>query len=187
MKRSGPAYLRLTRQKLDDVNGDGYRFEFGKAVTLRDGSDVLLIGTGATVQEALREADELSTAGTSARVMNVHTLKPLDAEGIVAAAQASANKVVTVEDHNVVGGLGSAVAEALSEAGSGARLKVLGCQDYGQSGTSEELYDAYGIAPEPERIAYSVQELGLKHVVITMVARDDLPDGSGNRHGHRHR
>src|SRR5436305_11547171 len=66
-EHEGPAFLRLTRQKLDDVNGDGYRFEFGKAVTLRDGSDVLLIGTGATVQEALRAADELSTAGTSAR------------------------------------------------------------------------------------------------------------------------
>ena len=145
-EHEGPAFLRLTRQKLDDVNGDGYRFEFGKAVTLREGSDVLLVGTGATVQEALHAADELKGDGIEARVLNVHTLKPLDAEGIVRAAEASANRVVTVEDHNVIGGLGSAVAEALAEAGSAARLKILGCHDYGQSGSAEELYDAYGIS-----------------------------------------
>jgi transketolase len=145
-EHEGPAFLRLTRQKLDDVNGDGYRFEFGKAVTLREGTDVLLVGTGATVQEALKAADELKGEGIEARVLNVHTLKPVDAEGIVQAAQAGGNRVVTVEDHNVIGGLGSAVAEALAEAGSGARLKVLGCHDYGQSGSSEELYDAYGIS-----------------------------------------
>jgi len=145
-EHEGPAFLRLTRQKLDDVNDDGYRFEFGKAVTLLECFDVLLVGTGATVQEALKAADELAGEGVQARVLNVHTLKPIDAEGVVAAADSSGGRVVTVEDHNVVGGLGSAVAEVLAEAGSGARLKVLGCHDYGQSGSAEELYDAYGIS-----------------------------------------
>ena len=140
----GPAYLRLTRQKLDDVNGDSYRFEFGKAVQLREGNDVCLIGTGATVQEALKAADELDAEGISARVLNVHTIKPIDADGIKAAA-ADCRRIVTVEDHNVAGGLGSAVAEVIAQS-NGARVTILGVRDYGQSGSAEELYDAYGIS-----------------------------------------
>jgi len=141
----GPAFLRLTRQKLDDVTGDS-TFEFGKVAKLREGSDVCLFASGATVQEALKAAEELASDGIEACVVNVHTLAPLDAEGIVREAEHCGGKAVSVEDHNVVGGLGSAVAEALVQAGSGARLTVLGCRDYGQSGTSEELYDAYGIS-----------------------------------------
>jgi transketolase len=142
----GPAFLRLTRQKLDDVNPKGYRFEFGKAVVLRDGSDVALVGTGATVQEALKAAEELEKNGIAARVINVHTIKPIDADAIAAAAGECAGRVITVEDHNVHGGLGSAVAEALAENGmDGAKLTVLGTRDYGQSGSPEELYAAYGI------------------------------------------
>jgi transketolase len=142
----GPVFLRLTRQKLDDVNPQDYRFEFGKAVTLRDGSDVALVGTGATVQEALKAADELAGENVSARVINVHTIKPVDEETLVKAAR-ECRAVVTVEDHNVLGGLGSAVAEVLAAAGTdGTRLTVLGVRDYGQSGTSEELYEEYGIS-----------------------------------------
>jgi transketolase len=140
----GPAYLRLTRQKLDDVNGDDYRFEFGKAVQLRDGSDVCLIGTGATVQEALKAADELAGEGISARVLNVHTIKPIDADAIKAAAR-ECKRIVTVEDHNVAGGLGSAVAEVVAQS-NGARVTIVGVRDYGQSGSPDELYDAYGIS-----------------------------------------
>ena len=142
----GPVFLRLTRQKLEDMNPKDYRFEFGQAVVLRDGSDVALIGTGATVQEAMKAAEELDGDGTSARVINVHTIKPLDADTVLRAAR-ECKRLVTVEDHNVIGGLGSAVAEALASDGAeGARLTVLGCRDYGQSGTAEELYDAYGIS-----------------------------------------
>jgi transketolase len=142
----GPAFLRLTRQKLDDVNPKDYRFEFGKAVTLREGSGVALIGTGATVHEALKAADELENEGVSVCVINVHTLKPLDAETLVKAAR-ECRAVITVEDHNVHGGLGSAVAEALAAAGTnGTRLTVLGVRDYGQSGSPEELYEEYGIS-----------------------------------------
>ncbi len=145
-EHEGPAYLRLTRQKLDDVNHDGYRFEFGKVSKVRDGSDVCLFATGATVQEALQAAEELAKDGIEACVVNVHTLAPVDAEGIVREAEHCGGKAVSVEDHNVVGGLGSAVAESLAQAGSGARLTVLGCRDYGQSGSAAELYDAYGIS-----------------------------------------
>ena len=140
----GPAYLRLTRQKLEDVNGEGYRFEFGKAVQLRDGTDVCLIGTGATVQEALKAADEISRDGISARVLNVHTIAPIDRDAILAAA-ADCHRIITVEDHNVAGGLGSAVAEVVAQ-WNGARVTILGTRDYGQSGSPEELYDAYGIS-----------------------------------------
>jgi transketolase len=145
-EHEGPAYLRLTRQKVDDVNADGYRFEFGKVSKLRDGSDVCLFATGATVQEALQAAEQLAGDGIQASVVNVHTLAPLDAEGIVREAKAAANRAVSVEDHHVVGGLGSAVAESLAQAGAGVKLTVLGCRDYGQSGSAAELYDAYGIS-----------------------------------------
>jgi transketolase len=145
-EHEGPAYLRLTRQKVDDVNAGGYRFEFGKVSKLRDGSDVCLFATGATVQEALQAAEQLAGDGIQASVVNVHSLAPLDAEGIVREAKAAANRAVSVEDHHVVGGLGSAVAESLAQAGAGVMLTVLGCRDYGQSGSSAELYDAYGIS-----------------------------------------
>ncbi|MEX0832671.1 MAG: transketolase C-terminal domain-containing protein [Actinomycetota bacterium] len=139
-----PAYLRLTRQKLEDVNARDYKFDFGRAVTLRESDDVVLMGTGATVHEALKAADELAKDGTKARVLNFHTIKPIDGTAILEAAKTG--KIVSVEDHHVSGGLGSAVAEVLAEAGSGARLTILGTKDYGQSGTPEELYDAYGIS-----------------------------------------
>ena len=142
----GPVFLRLTRQKLEDMNPKDYQFEFGGAVVLRDGTDVALFGTGATVQEAMRAAEELEGDGISARVINVHTIKPIDAETVRRAAR-ECKRLVTVEDHNVIGGLGSAVAEALSSDGvDGAGLTVLGCRDYGQSGSPEELYEAYGIS-----------------------------------------
>jgi len=143
----GPVFLRLTRQKLDDVNPKDYRFEFGKAVALRDGTDVALFGTGATVQEALKAAEELEKDGISARVINIHTIKPIDATTITTAARECRGRLVSVEDHNLIGGLGSAVAEALAQEGTdGARLTVLGVRDYGQSGSADELYDAYGIS-----------------------------------------
>jgi transketolase len=145
VEHQGPVYLRLTRQKVADVNPADYRFEVGKAVVLREGSDVALIASGGTVQEAIRAADSLGSEGIAARVVNVHTIKPIDKQTILEAA-GDCGKVVTVEDHNVVGGLGSAVAEVLAEAGTDARLTVLGAKDYGQSGTPEELYEEYGIS-----------------------------------------
>lgn len=148
----GPAYLRLTRQKLEDVNGDDYRFDFGKAVQLRDGSDVAIFGTGATVQEALKAADSLDRDGVGARVLNAHTLKPFDEEAVLRTA-ADCRALVTVEDHSVTGGLGSAVAEVLASGDGHAPLMVLGTRDFGESGPSEELYEKHGISGD--RVAES--------------------------------
>ena len=145
LDHEGPAYLRLTRQKVEDVNPDDYRFEFGKAVQLRDGADVAILATGGTVQEAKKACDELAGGGVEAKLLNVHTLEPIDAEAILRAAE-ECGRLVTVEDHNERGGLGSAVAEVLAEHGAGATLTVLAVRDFGQSGSADELYDHYGIS-----------------------------------------
>lgn len=151
----GPVYLRLTRQKVDDVNPAAYRFEFGKAVKLRDGSDVAIFGTGATVQEALKAADALAEEGVSARVVNVHTVKPLDEDAVLAAA-ADCRALVTVEDHSAMGGLGSAVAEVLATSDGRSPLLILGTRDFGESGSAEELYEKHGISGP--RVAESTRQ-----------------------------
>ncbi|HVL90351.1 MAG TPA: transketolase C-terminal domain-containing protein, partial [Actinomycetota bacterium] len=111
LEHDGPVFLRLMRQATEDVHGDDYRFTLGKADVLRDGSDVALIATGALVQESLKAADALGEDGIAARVINIHTIKPLDAEAIARAA-ADCGAIVTAEDHAIEGGLGGAVAEA---------------------------------------------------------------------------
>ena len=142
----GPAFLRLTRQKVDPVNdGNGYRFEFGKAVTLRDGNDIALVASGALVQESLKAAEILDGEGISARVINVHTIQPFDRDAIVEAARQTEH-VVSAEDHNVNGGLSSAVAEAIAEAGVGAKLARVGLRSFGESGSQQELYEKYGLS-----------------------------------------
>jgi transketolase len=141
----GPAFLRLTRQKVSDVNGDDYRFEFGKAVQLRDGSDVAIVATGAAVGEAVKAAEALDGEGISTRVLNVHTIQPLDQDAVLRAA-ADCRAIVTVEDHSARGGLGGAVAETLAQRDGGARLHVIGMRTFGESGTSEELYEKYGLS-----------------------------------------
>jgi len=145
LEHDGPAFLRLTRQDVEDVNGDGYRFEFGKAVPLRGGSDVAIVATGATVGEAVKAAEMLDGDGVSASVLNIHTISPLDEEAILDAATGP-RAVVTVEDHSAHGGLGSAVAEVLaSRNGSVAPLRVVGLRTFGESGSPKELYAKYGL------------------------------------------
>jgi transketolase len=145
VEHEGPAFLRLTRQGVEDVNGDGYRFEFGKAVTLRDGSDVAILATGAPVGESVGAAEQLSGEGISTRVVNVHTIKPLDEEAVRAAA-AECRAVVTVEDHSVHGGLGGAVAEVLASSDGGrAPLHRVGMSAFGESGSPPELYEKFGL------------------------------------------
>ncbi len=117
LEHDGPAFLRLTRQKLDAIHGDGYTFQFGKAEVLRDGDDIALVATGALVQESLKAAELLAGDGIQARVLNVHTIAPFDDDAIVAAARDTGASCYACEDHNVNGGLGSAVAEALAESG----------------------------------------------------------------------
>ncbi|MGH2727467.1 MAG: transketolase C-terminal domain-containing protein, partial [Actinomycetota bacterium] len=138
------------------VHGDDYRFQFGKAETLRDGSDVALIGTGALVQECLKAAELLEGEGISARVLNVHTIAPLDRETIAAAVRDTGH-VLTAEDHNVNGGLGSAVAEVVAEEGLDAKLARVATHWYGESGTAAELYEKFGLSAS--RVADSARTL----------------------------
>ncbi|MGI6037205.1 MAG: transketolase family protein [Limnochordia bacterium] len=144
----GPVYIRIGRIEVPNLYGDDYRFELGKAVTMREGSDVTLVATGTMVALALEAAETLAKEGISARVLNVHTIKPLDKEAILAAAEETKG-IVTIEEHSVIGGLGSAVAEVVSEKG-GAPVRRLGVQDvFGQSSNSyEELLAVYGLTAE---------------------------------------
>jgi transketolase len=146
----GPAFIRTTRQALERVNAEGYKFELGKAVTLREGNDVAIFATGGTVQGAVHAHDALKAAGISARVINVHSLQPFDAATVAKAARECKGGIVTAEDHRITGGLGSAVAEAIAESGIGARLHRIGIPAFGESGAPSELYkhfelDAAGI------------------------------------------
>jgi len=110
----GPVYLRLGRNAANVVHSPGVEFQLGKMIRLRDGNDLTLIATGHQVEQALLAAAELAAEGIQARVLDCHTIKPIDAEAIEAAARETAG-IVTVEDHNIVGGLGSAVAEVVAE------------------------------------------------------------------------
>ena len=149
----GPAYLRTTRQKLERVNDPAtYKFELGKAVELvPGGTDAVIFATGGEVAFAVQAAQALKAEGLSVGVTNIHTIKPLDAAAVARLA-GQAKAVVTAEDHQINGGLGSAVAEALAEAGIGRKLLRIGLRDtFGESGTPEELLahfkmDAKGIA-----------------------------------------
>jgi transketolase len=139
----GPLYLRLTRQNLEPVHGDAYRFQFGKVDVLRPGSDVSILATGGPLANALAAAKALAAEGVSAEVINVATVKPLDEEGIVASA-AKTGRVVTVEDHSIHGGLGSAVAELLGER-LPTPLKRIGVTTFGESGDLKGLYAKHGL------------------------------------------
>jgi len=140
----GPFYVRLPRGKTLDVHPPGWRFELGRATVLRDGQDVTLAACGLMVGVALEAAEELAAGGVDARVINVSTLKPLDINTLEQAARET-GAVVTLEEHSVIGGLGSAVCEALSGCCPVPVLR-LGIQDqFGQSGTAEELLKHYGL------------------------------------------
>jgi transketolase len=137
-----PAYLRLTRQAVEDVHDESYKFEFGKADVLRDGKDVAVFCTGGIVSNTIHAVQALAGEGIDARVINIHTIKPLDADAVVKAAR-ECGRVVTIEDHSIIGGLGGAVAEVLAEHAP-TKMKRIGVQDvFGESGTPEDLYRKY--------------------------------------------
>lgn len=140
-----PAFLRLMRQGTRPIHDEGYRFEIGKVEAVRDGNDLLFVATGALVQECLDAAETLAKEGIEAAVLNAHTLAPFDAAA-VAEASSRTRLVVSAEDHNINGGLGSAVAEAVAEAGTGVRLVRIAVEAYGQSGAGDDLYDHYGLS-----------------------------------------
>ncbi|WP_417093291.1 transketolase family protein [Intestinimonas timonensis] len=149
MDYDGPAYLRLGRSAVEDLTGDlpGYAFQLGKGVTLRDGGDVTIIAVGLMVQEAMKAAETLAAEGIQARVIDMHTVKPLDEELVLKAAKET-GCIVTTEEHNIVGGLGSAVAEYLSGV---CPVPVVrhGVEDvFGRSGKASEVLAAYGLTAD---------------------------------------
>ena len=144
----GPAYMRLGRLAVDTVTDaiPGYTFELGKGVTLKDGSDVTIIAVGMMVQMALKAASDLALEGISARVIDMHTIKPLD-EALVLKAAQETGAIVTTEEANVLGGLGAAVCEYLSGV---CPVPVIrhGVQDvFGRSGKAQKVLEAYGLTP----------------------------------------
>lgn len=152
----GPAYVRVYRDDSPVIFGDDYRFDLGKAVVVRDGRDVTLISTGVQTVRALDAADLLAREGISAHVLHVPTLKPLDEEAIVAAADRT-GLVLTTEEHTIIGGLGGAVAEVLGERRP-TRMKRHGLRDiYGESGANDALLEKYGMSAP--HVAAAVREL----------------------------
>ena len=143
----GPVYLRFTRDAIPVIYGEDEEFELGKAKCLRDGNDVAIIANGDTVRLALEAAEVLEAKGVKARVLDMHTIKPLD-EAAVKACIDEIGRIVTVEDHNILNGLGSAVCELVAEAGKG-RVKRIGIRDqFGQSAPYERLLAMNGVTVE---------------------------------------
>ena len=139
----GPVYLRFGRLAVPVINDrDAYKFEIGKGVVLKEGTDLTLIATGLEVAESLAAAEKLEADGISVEVINMHTIKPLDVDLVVRSA-AKTGKVVTVEEHSIIGGLGSAVAEVLAEK-QPAKLLRIGVEDrFGESGPALKLLEKY--------------------------------------------
>ena len=141
----GPVYLRFGRLAVPVINDNAeYKFEIGKAITLREGTDVTIIATGLEVSESLAAAEKLAADGISAEVINMHTIKPLDEASVVAAA-AKTGKIVTVEEHSVIGGLGSAVCDVVAEKAPAKVMKIGVNDTFGESGPAVELIKKYGL------------------------------------------
>ena len=141
----GPVYMRFGRLAVPVINDEAnYKFEIGKGITLKEGKDVTIIATGLEVNESLEAAKLLEADGISAEVINIHTIKPLDKELVVASAKKT-GKVVTVEEHSVIGGLGGAVAEALSEEAPTKMFRIGMMDKFGQSGPAKALIEYYGL------------------------------------------
>ena len=143
----GPVYLRFTRDAIPSIYSESDGFEIGKAKLLRSGSDVAIIANGDTVRLAIEAAEALTARGVEARVLDMHTIKPLDKEAVADCID-SIGKIITVEDHNILNGLGSAVCEVAAEAGKG-KVKRIGIQDqFGMSAPYERLLAMNGITVE---------------------------------------
>lgn len=144
-EHQGPVYMRFGRLAVPVINdNEDYKFELGKGVVLREGKDVAIIATGLPVANCLEAAEKLAAEGIDAKVINIHTIKPLDEELIVAAAKET-GKVVTVEEHSVIGGLGSAVCDVLCEQAPTKVLKIGINDTFGESGPAVELVKKYGL------------------------------------------
>ena len=147
IKIDGPVYIRLTRPKVEEVYQDKKKFKFGKAIVHGKGKDATVIATGLMVQEALKAQKELAKDNIDIRVIDVHTIKPIDREAIIKAAKET-KKIITIEDHSIIGGLGSAVCEVLSEEYPTKVFRMGVKDEFGQSGKWNELLEAYGLTYE---------------------------------------
>lgn len=147
-EHQGPCYLRFGRLAVPVINDEAsYKFEIGKGVELKSGKDLTIIATGLPVSESLKAAEMLAADGIDAQVINIHTIKPLDEDIVVAAAKAT-GKIFTVEEHSIIGGLGSAVAELLSEK-CPVKVTRIGVKDtFGESGPAKELLKKYELDAE---------------------------------------
>ena len=155
VKYNGPVYIRLTRPKTEEIYENETNFEIGKAIVHGDGIDATVIATGVTVSEALKAQKKLKEKGIDIRVLDIHTIKPIDKETIIKAAKET-KKIITVEDHSIIGGLGSAICEVLAEEYP-VKVTRLGINDeFGQSGKWDELMKYYGITSE--KIVETVNE-----------------------------
>ncbi len=144
-KTYGPIYLRFTRDAINVIYDENSKFEIGKAVTLSEGKDVAIIANGDTVRLGIEAAEFLENQGVSVRLIDMHTVKPLDVGAVQQCIKLCGGRIVTVEDHNIMNGLGSAVCEVIAEAGVG-RVKRIGIQDqFGQSAPYESLLAMNGI------------------------------------------
>ena len=158
---NGPCYVRLGRLAVSVINDNAdYKFEIGKGVTLTKCNDVTIIATGMMVELALEAKEELAKDGINARIINIHTIKPIDKELLINAAKET-GAIVTVEEHSIIGGLGSAVAEVVTEEYPVPVLKV-GIKDtFGESGKPNELLKAYGLTTEAI-VEHSKKAISLK-------------------------
>ncbi len=156
LEYQGPVYLRFGRLAVPVINDrPDYKFELGKGVTLKEGKDITIVATGLTVSEALAAAENLAAEGIDAGVINIHTIKPLDKE-LIQAAAAKTGKLVTVEEHSIIGGLGDAVLEAIRE--NPVPVYKIGVNDeFGHSGPAAKLIEMYGLTAGP--IAKRVKEI----------------------------
>lgn len=141
----GPVYLRLGRMAVPVFNDpDNYEFQWGKGVVMKEGSDVSIVATGLEVAEAMKASELLAADGINAEVINIHTIKPIDRELITATAKKT-GKVVTVEEHSIIGGLGSAVCETLAETAPTPVLRIGVNDTFGESGPALALFEKYGL------------------------------------------
>ncbi len=153
----GPVYLRLGTNKESEIYSEDYAFEIGKGVTVKEGNDVTLIGTGSILNDILKAAELLDKEGIQARIINIHTIKPIDKEIILRAIEET-GKIVVIEDHNIIGGLGSAVAEVIAESGRGVQFKRLGLHGFSSGyGTYAQVKEMNGIGVE--KICHEIKEL----------------------------
>ena len=146
-KINGPVYLRLSRLATPIIYDENQKFELGKAIQFGEGTDATIFATGVTVSEALRAQEILKQDGISVRVVDIHTIKPIDKEMVVKCAKET-KKLISIEDHNIIGGLGSAISEVLSDEYP-AKLVRLGVNDtFGKSGKATELMSYFGITSD---------------------------------------